>query len=567
MVQEFRPSDYRIEELVIKVRDGDIKLPKFQRPFVWRRADILRLFDSVYNMYPIGSILLWFSSEKLASERKIGDLEINYRPDSLPTLYLLDGQQRLSSLCGALYWDGRDEKSIWNVSFDLEKERFVHLKEEEHRLWHFPLNKLLDTFDFMSQCQGFEKHEKKDKYKEKAERLLRSMKDYKIAAVTIGDMRINEVAPIFERINSSGRQLTLVDLMRAATWSDGFDLNDAIDSVRIVLEDRNFAAVPESHILRNISASSGLGIHKESIDKLREQNHEALQEAAKHTAEAYKLAVDFLVDDLLLSSFGYLPYALQLTFLVEFFRICPSPDIQKRKILKNWFWDTSFSRHFGRSNTGQQTADLKSIRSFAEEQKDNLEVEEKIKYHRFVLDSFRLNKAASKSFALLLAYNSPRSLLDGAPINTQQALSVLNKGEYHHIFPRAFLQSSGCQEEKINVAANICMLNLGSNRRLSGTRPSVYFAEMQENLGNEIEQVLASNFMNMDAYKAGLDENYEGFLKIRANLLIQSMQNIVSEYQRDEKLIETQDEEDEDIEEESEELPQEYLWDNFDVLS
>ena len=61
---------YRLEQLVIRVRQGDIKLPKFQRPFIWNRRDILKLWDSIYQGYPIGSILLWLTKERLASEKQ-----------------------------------------------------------------------------------------------------------------------------------------------------------------------------------------------------------------------------------------------------------------------------------------------------------------------------------------------------------------------------------------------------------------------------------------------------------------------------------------------------------------
>lgn len=211
-----KPDILRIEELVSQVKIGDIKLPKFQRPFVWKKTDIIKLLDSIYKGYPIGSILLWLTSAKLASERKIGDIEINNRPEEFPTYYLLDGQQRLSTLCGALYWNGDDIKSQWNIGFDLDKEQFV-FQEGEKRVGLFPLNKLIDTRDFNKQCQAFESvPEKVDQYYKRSNRLLNSIKDYKVAAVQIGDMTIDEVAPIFERINSTGRKLEMVDLMRAA---------------------------------------------------------------------------------------------------------------------------------------------------------------------------------------------------------------------------------------------------------------------------------------------------------------------------------------------------------------
>ncbi|MHC5776167.1 DUF262 domain-containing protein [Nostoc sp.] len=58
-ISDPKPEILRIEELVYRVKIGDIKLPKFQRFFVWKKADILNLCDSVYNGYPIGSIFIF----------------------------------------------------------------------------------------------------------------------------------------------------------------------------------------------------------------------------------------------------------------------------------------------------------------------------------------------------------------------------------------------------------------------------------------------------------------------------------------------------------------------------
>lgn len=531
-IQEFEPTDYRIQQLVDKVKYGGIKLPKFQRPFKWKRQDVIKIWDSVYKGYPIGSILLWYSSEKLASERRIGDLDIEISTDDLPTWYLLDGQQRLSSLCGPIYWDGRNKQSIWNVSFDLEDEVFFYPSKGEESISYFPLNKVLDTFSFMEQCEKFRGHEKQDIYKENSERLLKVVKDYRIAAVNIGNMSINEVAPVFERINSSGRKLTMLDLMRAATWSEEFDLNNAIYSIQDILKERYFESVPDTHILRNISASAGNDIHKEAVDKMRDLTPQQLHKAASDTEGAYKLAVDFLNDELQVFSYGYLPYGLQLTFLVEYFRICPTPNNQQRSTLKAWFWDTSFSRHYGKSNTGQQVKDLQLVRNFANGNSMDLTIEEKIRYKSFAEETFRLNNASSKSFGLLLASKRPKSLTDGSSINTQQALANINNHEYHHIFPKAFLKSSGYSSTKINLLPNICLLNFLGNRKISKTRPSIYLADIKNSLGSDLKQVLDSNLITMDAFQAGLDEDYGAFIDIRAKTIIAYMQTLVSEYQK-----------------------------------
>src|SRR6218665_244440 len=172
--REPKPEVYRLEELAMLVKSGDIKLPKFQRSFVWRRNDMLKLLDSIYKGYPIGSLLLWNSSQRLKSERNIAGLKVDEDSTIYPTSYLLDGQQRLTTICGALFWDGDISGSIWNIHFDLETEEFIHPKDTES-ISTYPLNQLLETHKFIRQCMKFAHHEKQFTYTERAERLLRTI--------------------------------------------------------------------------------------------------------------------------------------------------------------------------------------------------------------------------------------------------------------------------------------------------------------------------------------------------------------------------------------------------------
>lgn len=532
-IKEPKPETLRIEELVDRVKQGDIKIPKFQRPFVWLRRAVLDLFDSVYRQYPIGSILLWLTHEKLASERRIGDLEIAERPFQYPTNYLLDGQQRLSSLCGALYWDSKDPKSLWNVAFDLDKQIFFHPKKPLTTR-QFPLNKLIKTSEFLSQCRVLESEPDKDVLIERAEGLLKSIKDYKMAAVVIGDMKLNEVAPIFERINSKGRNLEMVDLMRAATWKEGnedgenFDLNSMIETVRQVLREKNFDDVKESHILRSLAASADLGIYRESINTLRDKTPKELRDAADRAVEGYRRAVDFLTSELGLSSYAYVPYAHQLTLLVEFFRRCRKPSHNQRQELKEWFWHTSLSGYFKLFNTGDQKRDLDLVRNFADGQINKLP-RKKLDYEAFPFERFSLNTATSKTFGLFLVSCNPRSLLDGSKVDTWLALSMVNRHEYHHIFPRGYLEASGISEKKQQHQANICLLSKGNNRDIWDSRPSVYFKTVEKELGSRLHDVLISNLISPEAFQACLNENYDEFLLRRAETIEAKMRELVND--------------------------------------
>jgi len=413
-----KPEVLRLEELAILVKTGDIKLPRFQRPFVWRRIDMLKLLDSIYKGYPIGSLLLWNSSQRLKSERDIAGLKVSDEPTFYPTNYLLDGQQRLTTLCGALFWEGGAANSVWNIHFDLESEEFFHSKTADSATT-YPLNKLIDTTDFIHQCMKLAHLENSKLYTARAERLLRTIKDYKIAVVKIGDMSIEEVAPIFERINSTGRKLTIVDLMMAATWSNGFDLSAEIQTIQSSCDRLGFTGVSEAIVLRSIAAAAGLGVNKDDIQKLRNLNPEELSLAANNCHRAVESAVSWILETLFIREASYLPYGLFFTYLVEFFRVAPSPNEQMLKEMESWFWYTSCTLYFGGASTGDITRELVNIREFSSGHRGQLFQRNPIDISRLLFDKFSLKNASSTAFALLLLSIQPTSTLYGMPIDLE----------------------------------------------------------------------------------------------------------------------------------------------------
>jgi hypothetical protein len=107
---------------------GEIVLPKYQWAFVWGSHQILHLLDSVLRNYPIGSLLLWDITEQLASEETVAALEVEPPHPGRPVKYILDGQQRLASIIGALHGG----TGFWDIAFDLEEERFFqHTPESQ----------------------------------------------------------------------------------------------------------------------------------------------------------------------------------------------------------------------------------------------------------------------------------------------------------------------------------------------------------------------------------------------------------------------------------------------------
>jgi hypothetical protein len=83
-------------------------LPAIQRPYVWKPEDIIELFDSLMQGYPISSFLFWEVEPQNRRRWAIYKFQEQYRqgeswnekvePDGRDIIFVLDGQQRLTSL-------------------------------------------------------------------------------------------------------------------------------------------------------------------------------------------------------------------------------------------------------------------------------------------------------------------------------------------------------------------------------------------------------------------------------------------------------------------------------------
>ena len=114
------------------------------------------------------------------------------------------------------------------------------------------------------------------------------------------------------------------------------------------------------------------------------------------------------------------------------------------------------------------------------------------------------------------------SLANGLRIDIGRSLSSYNRKEYHHIFPRAFLQSKGMLPKRVNSLCNFCFLPASVNKQVADRAPSEYiFVQAAPTLWAQVptEQdwrgILESNLMPTDkSVYAGND--YNQFLKLRA---------------------------------------------------
>src|SRR3954463_7879490 len=102
---------------------GNIRIPSFQRGFVWDADRVAHLMDSIYKGFPFGNLLFWRTKTPLKTERKLGPYSLPPNDPDYPIDYILDGQQRATSIFGvfqsALQPDVDEDESIFQICFYL----------------------------------------------------------------------------------------------------------------------------------------------------------------------------------------------------------------------------------------------------------------------------------------------------------------------------------------------------------------------------------------------------------------------------------------------------------------
>ena len=506
----------RIYRLLHRIDTGDIKIPVFQRKYVWKPDQVIELLDSIYLGYPIGSFLFWLTDQQLATERDLGEFSIPPTPEKYPRNYILDGQQRLATIYGVLRWQGKPEQDhIFNVCFDLIGRKFLRDTTGQNST-QLPLNIVFEPARFRAFQNSLLSRPDSGELIRETEVLAETLREYSIPVVTVSELSMEHVSLIFERINSTGTKLTLYDLMIAATWSDKFDLRGQVDRILEELATKDFDDISPVAILQALAIQVTGSAKRASVLELRYADKDALSTALAKLRESLRRAVDFLINEVNVKSSAFLPYERQLTAMTHAFSNRASPSAVELENLRKWFWRTSFSERYRRGGEGLFDEDLSNVVLTLSDSSllESLGVLPDTNQIR--LNQFRRNSALSNAFVALLAIQGPRNLLNGSSIDTGKALSSYNRKEFHHIFPQRFLRDLGVTTSRISSLANICMLSADQNKTIGDSAPSKYVREMQSRLGDDFLPVLASNLIPEDCVDSLLTDNFDEFVDARA---------------------------------------------------
>jgi uncharacterized protein with ParB-like and HNH nuclease domain len=223
-----------IHDFIRQLAAGKYLIPTFQRLFVWNPEDVTNLWDSIFQAYPIGSVLYWKTSAVLHVHRKLGGF---YMPEesgdgSKYKSYILDGQQRATSLLVSFYGGVGQVKEHYSFDFtlyfDLTRASFFFEKDYYKHKWDADSAFLLrvkevpdlpgDMVERWSNKPGFsaaiEKHFAQLKY---------IFTDYETPLICLEGFDMAGVCAIYERINQTGMRLKNMDILIARGFKN-FDV-------------------------------------------------------------------------------------------------------------------------------------------------------------------------------------------------------------------------------------------------------------------------------------------------------------------------------------------------------
>lgn len=188
--------------------------------------------------------------------------------------------------------------------------------------------------------------------------------NYRIPVVTLKELTVEEVCPIFERINSSGTRLSTYDLMVAATWSNEFDLNDETAKISDGLSPKGFGDIDGDTILKCMAAVLHKGIKREQVLSLRKLDRAQMDDLVEKVKEALLKAVDLLSTEFRVYSWDFVPYEAVPVILTYVFAKRHRLDSEQTRRVRQWFWRSAFSGRYRGASDTFLSRDLEAIDSF-----------------------------------------------------------------------------------------------------------------------------------------------------------------------------------------------------------
>lgn len=514
------PQSVTFTSLFAEIEDGTLKIPQFQRAFVWPRHKSAKLLDSIVKGYPIGTFILWKTTERLRSIRSLGGIGLPDTPAGDAIKYVLDGQQRMTSLFSILKGltveraEGTEDYS--NVWVDLEAaedDDIVILdttgKVEGNLI---KLSAMLGG-DFAYLASFSPEHQNKIRtYKNRIE-------SYQYSVILLKDATTDVATEVFTRLNVGGEPLSVFEIMVAKTYDaeSGFDLAEKFEALREKLEPVEYETIPPSTVLQVLSVLLAKDCRKKTILGL---DRTAVISAWKGVEEAIHKSVDYFRDFYRIPASQLLPYSGMLIPFAYFFHRHPDKPVgDRQKFLQDFFWRVSLAGRYSQSLENRVQQDIERMDSIVAGTRPTYDWA--VDWSPEFLEAngyFSVSRSFIKALLCVLAAKQPQSPVDNALVRIDNNfLKRANSKNYHHFFPKAWLRKQVPEEPwwRINHIANITLVDDFLNKRLIRAQsPQKYMTQFQKD-NPALEKCMKTHLIGLGPRFGVFENDFAVFFQAR----------------------------------------------------
>jgi hypothetical protein len=521
----------KYEALFVEIDSGQIKLPMFQREFVWEKEQSSKLIDSILKGFPIGTFIFWKTKEELRSYKEVGNHKLPETDKGDYVQYILDGQQRITSLYAIrkgirITKDGKvvDYRDIFiNLDHDPENDEQIVVIEQQlgkryvsvHRVLTSQVTDLLDEFPNRETLKQIETYKNK-------------LTNYDFSTITIKDYPIEVACEVFSRINTGGKSLTVFEIMVAKTYDETkkFDLaekyellRDGSDDDKECLTSAKFETLPESIIMQSVAAITVRAVRSKDILKIRRETFIDKWEPMK---AALFTAIDFIRSELRVPVSQLVPYPALLVPLVYFFNATANkkPSIEQVRLLEQFFYWAGLTERYGSSTESKMSEDFNKMDAIVKGVAPNYaSTELSITPQKIAETWFSAGNGYCKAILCLLAYQQPKSFdTNGLVILDNSNLKIATSRNYHHFFPKAYLANTDKSQEP-NLIANITLIDGYSNKHRIGKKPPSEYTSKFAKTNEALPATLLTHLISdIEGYGINTD-NYITFIGRRSKAI------------------------------------------------
>lgn len=365
------PTTPRISVFLEWVRDGQLFIPDFQRPFEWDDERRLNLLDSVSRGLPIGAFMVWRTMRDLKTYDSLGPFELPKPQPNEPRNFLIDGHQRLVTLYAALQpitlhglEQLRQEGRNWPVYFNLAAgDNELGFVIAPRRRGFQPPESWLPTNELFvpkalwrRQSELF--NDGQEQLADRIEELANAFKDYAVPVLPLVTDDMKAVTDSFVRVNIGGKAMAEDKVLRALTYVD-YRIDEHIEELREQLAEIGWDQIKEQVFISALKFRLELDVYgadpsnvvnavKQLAEKSDSQDEGQIFRAKVAEVGRGLKAAALILERCGIPGPGILPYQYQLVCLAEALLVRESLEISHDEVeyIRKWIWYTIYSNHF-----------------------------------------------------------------------------------------------------------------------------------------------------------------------------------------------------------------------------